>query len=398
MNPSRQVFYLSRVYGSRHGGSLYAEALVHALTQQGWTVDLLGEKFESFAVFPTPYVRTVFRWFFRPGLGLLPLRALDVIRLLRMVRARRPALVIVQGDLPRLTYLLLQRLVPMIFIRQDGILTCPANDRYLPLSRTVCRKPLGWSCLSMDRQEGCLCGMSKIKKMGRIAYRLRDHFLLRRLRHFVANSEYILRMHSMHGRVLYPPLLGEGRVMSATPRDRFRLVFCGRLDAVKNADEAIRILSQLPLQYRLDVLGDGADRARLEALCATLGINDRVVFHGWVNQRTRDQVFASCGALLMPSLWAEAFGMVGIEAFNQGTPVIAYEVGGVAEWCREPAGWLVPCGDIAAAAAMVISVTEDESFWKTCSGHAGQASGQKFSMALFCESAIQLVDQITCAK
>jgi glycosyltransferase involved in cell wall biosynthesis len=54
---------------------------------------------------------------------------------------------------------------------------------------------------------------------------------------------------------------------------------------------------------------------------------------------------ASAGAVVMPSRWDEAFGMVGIEAFAQGTPVLAYNVGGIAEWCTPDAGYLVPCGN-----------------------------------------------------
>ncbi len=65
----------------------------------------------------------------------------------------------------------------------------------------------------------------------------------------------------------------------------------------------------------------------------------------------------------MPSLWDEGFGMAGIEALAQGTPVVAYEVGGIPEWCRGQAGLLVRCGNIREAAAAVLKLTEDAGRW-----------------------------------
>jgi glycosyltransferase involved in cell wall biosynthesis len=135
------------------------------------------------------------------------------------------------------------------------------------------------------------------------------------------------------------------------------------LEAVKGPEEAVRILSLLPGDFHLDVLGEGAEHDRLSGLVGALKLVNRVTFHGWVDSVSRDKWLASAGVLLMPSLWDEGFGMAGVEAFAQGTPVIAYDVGGVAEWCGRGAGRLVPCGDIRAAALAVRELTNDSERW-----------------------------------
>jgi glycosyltransferase involved in cell wall biosynthesis len=298
---------------------------------------------------------------------------------------------IVQGDLPRITYVLLQYFVPLIFIRQDAILTCPANNRFLCHSRTICRKPVGFSCLAMHRREQCFGSMGLLHRVGRIVYRLRDRILLKKLKNFVGNSEYILHVHQRLGAVLYPPRLSVSATANSR-RDLTRLVFCGRLEAVKGAEDAIRILSLLPEAYRLDILGDGNGLESLQKVAQKLGVNDRVAFHGWVDRGRRDHIFASSAVLLMPSLWDEAFGMVGVEAFAQGTPVVAYDVGGVSEWCKPAAGILVKCGDQNGFADAVTTITGSFKDWRRFSLGAEAIAKSSFTLSEFHRKAQELIE------
>jgi glycosyltransferase involved in cell wall biosynthesis len=359
-----QVFHIARVWGSRHGGSIYARAMVEALIEKGWRVTLIAEQFldpDDSRMNRLEQVRLAA--FFRRGLRVLPRRLVEISRLWKRITNTPGALVIAQGDLPRITYVLLQFRVPLIFARQDGILTCPGNNRFLHRSRTVCGRPAGSQCLVIHRKEGCLGSFSLPKQLGRLAFRLRDRLLLRCIRGFVTVSRYGARVHGKAARVLYPPCSSGTAAPLGSERDLHRLIFCSRLEKVKGAQDAIRILGLLPESYRLEVLGDGPERGRLSGLAAELHLERRVRFHGWVDRGTRDLALASAGALLMPSLWDEAFGMAGIEALTQGTPVVAYDVGGISEWCRDGAGVLVPCGNVARAAAAVVEMTEDRRRW-----------------------------------
>lgn len=376
----RSAVLLCSIYKSNHGGSLYFQQLARVLNGEGWKLGLMSED---------EVADKSLHWqmrlpdFFRSGLRALPARAINLIQIIERLVHERPQLLIVQGDLPRVSYLFLQLWVPLMFIRQDSILTCPANDRFLPLSRTVCRKPAGFSCLGVDQKEGCLNGMSEFKKRGRIVYRLRDLWLLRLLKNFIGNSQHILRIHHrVDGGVIYPPS-PEARADQDAQRNLHTVIFCGRLERVKGAEEAIFILSLLAENYRLQILGEGGMRADLESLCEKLGVKGRVEFCGWVDPSERDKRLEKAAVLVVPSLWDEAFGMTGVEAFAVGTPVVAYRVGGIGEWCHASGGRLVECGDRKGAAEAILELTSSLAHWQRSSLAARAYASVNYGPAVF---------------
>lgn len=392
---SGHLFHICRVWGSHHGGSLYSQVLIEELLKRGWSVTLVAEQFVEA---PSALKRMSLHDFFRGGFLAAPGRLAELLRLWKLITGTPRALVLVQGDLPRLTYLLLQLWVPLIFIRQDGILTCPGNHRFQPRSRSVCRKGLGASCLRVHRREGCLGSLSFLRQVGRLVFRVRDKLLLRWIRYFVANSFYAARAHHKPGYVLYPPHRSAPTRCADFERDLHRLVFCGRLEQVKGAAEAIRILSLLPAAFYLELLGDGPERERLGKLVADLQLSARVRFRGWVDALTRDRCLASAGLLLMPSLWDEAFGMAGLEALAQGTPVVAYDVGGISEWCRGDAGILVPCGDVLGAAVAVRRLVNDPIRWTACSSAARRVAELEFPATRFARDLDELCARVRQVK
>ena len=66
---------------------------------------------------------------------------------------------------------------------------------------------------------------------------------------------------------------------------------------------------------------------------------------GWLDRRRLSAAYRRAAVLVMPSRWQEPFGIVGLEALTLGTPVAAWDSGGVREW--HPGGeLLVPWGDV----------------------------------------------------
>src|SRR5262249_807224 len=108
----------------------------------------------------------------------------------------------------------------------------------------------------------------------------------------------------------------------------------------------------------------------------------------------RDLLLSSAGALLMPSLYAEAFGMAGIEALAQGTPGVAYDVGGISEWCHAGAGGLVPFGDIWQAARAVRGLTEDAVSWAKHSRAASRVAELEFPSVRFARELDEILTRI----
>ncbi len=104
-----------------------------------------------------------------------------------------------------------------------------------------------------------------------------------------------------------------------------------------------------PKNAHLAIIGDGPLRGSLEAQAAALPCRERVHFLGW--RPDAAQCLAALDILLMPSRW-EGFGLVLLEAFVAGLPILASNVGGIAEVVVDgESGLLCPPGDIDAFAA-----------------------------------------------
>ncbi|MDB4933193.1 MAG: hypothetical protein JWP87_165 [Labilithrix sp.] len=122
---------------------------------------------------------------------------------------------------------------------------------------------------------------------------------------------------------------------SGTPPLRF--VSLGRLDRRKGLDVALDALALVPNAV-LDVVGDGDERASLEAHAARVGVAGRVRFLGF-----RDDVRASIAAadVALSSARAEGLGIALLEAMAMQRPVVALPTGGVPEIVIDGStGWL----------------------------------------------------------
>ncbi|WP_416900146.1 MAG: glycosyltransferase [Minwuia sp.] len=128
----------------------------------------------------------------------------------------------------------------------------------------------------------------------------------------------------------------------------------GRLAAVKNQSAALKALTRLPAgSIHLAFAGDGEERAALEAEAEALGIRHRVHFLGHLDGIER--FYRAVDVICLPSRF-EGYPLSLIEAQACGTPVVATNVGGVAEAVCPVSGRLVADGDIVALAAALDQV------------------------------------------
>jgi glycosyltransferase involved in cell wall biosynthesis len=97
----------------------------------------------------------------------------------------------------------------------------------------------------------------------------------------------------------------------------------GRLELIKGLDDVIPLFERYP-DADLVIAGDG-DHA--EALRELAGGSDRVVFLGRVPFEELSRYYRHALALIVPSVCFETFGIILIESFSKGTPVIARRLG-----------------------------------------------------------------------
>ncbi|WP_119698665.1 glycosyltransferase [Microbacterium halotolerans] len=137
------------------------------------------------------------------------------------------------------------------------------------------------------------------------------------------------------------------------------VVMMNRLAPGKRIDHTIRafVAADVP-GTRLDIYGDGPERARLQALIDEAGAGDRVALRG---ATTAPGAVLEAAELFVTSTEFEGQGLAIVEALAHGCPVVTYDIRyGPADALAAGGGALVPSGDERALAGAIRSVMGDE--------------------------------------
>jgi glycosyltransferase involved in cell wall biosynthesis len=136
------------------------------------------------------------------------------------------------------------------------------------------------------------------------------------------------------------------------PGDHF--LFLGRLSPEKGVDTLLETWRDV--SGRLLIVGDGPDAARLRA-SAPPGIE----FIGQVEAARVPELIREARAVLLPSIWYEAQPRVILESFACGVPVIASDIGGLADDVTDHvSGRTLPPQDVSAWSGAIRSLADDE--------------------------------------
>ena len=213
----------------------------------------------------------------------------------------------------------------------------------------ACDRRFGPACLALyfPRRCGGRNPLAMVRMYGVQSTRLAT---LRRCAAVVTLSHHMRGEMLQHGldpnRVhVVPPFTGVTNATGRSPRTPdgvVHLLFLGRLEPLKGVP---RLIDALPLVsealsrvVQLTVAGDGADRFALEQQARLTEQRDsrvQVVFAGWLDANRRREVLAATDAMVVPSLWPEPFGLVGLEAAAAGVPAVAFATGGIPDWLKD---------------------------------------------------------------
>lgn len=149
---------------------------------------------------------------------------------------------------------------------------------------------------------------------------------------------------------------------AAFAADRRHVLFVGRLEPRKGLDHLVRAMARVQERAsdaRLIVVGEGPDRAPLEALARAAGAD--VAFAGRVADEDLPAYFQQADLVCASATGGESFGIVLLEAMAAATPIVATRIDGYASLVGNPAcARLVPPGDAEALAAALSQLMGDE--------------------------------------
>jgi len=152
------------------------------------------------------------------------------------------------------------------------------------------------------------------------------------------------------------------------------------------------VLREIP-QARLVIVGDGEERARLEAQAASLGIADRVRFTGFRSDVPR--LLASFDLFAMSSR-LEGFCNSVLEAFAVGVPVVATRAGGLPEMVLDgETGLLAPVADPPALAASLARLARDPDLGARLAAGARRLVESEYTVPRMVEKTARAYAEIT---
>lgn len=121
-------------------------------------------------------------------------------------------------------------------------------------------------------------------------------------------------------------------------RDPFKLLFVGRLRYYKGLDTLLHALTHIP-QTQLTIVGIGPMQAEWQALTDELGLADRVLFAGEIDDDHLPDYYREADLFVLPSnARSEAYGIVLLEAMASGLPCITTELGTGTSWIVQHGG------------------------------------------------------------
>jgi glycosyltransferase involved in cell wall biosynthesis len=292
----------------------------------------------------------------------------------------------------------MQRIAPSVFFAHAYYGSCISGTKTFSFPvMQPCDRRFGWQCLLHYYPRRC--GGLNPKTMWH-DYRQQEKrlALLHDYDAIIVASEHMAREYEKYGlreRVnVVPYPISEKENVGQTEnghsfKRKWRILFLGRMESLKGGavllDALPRVTRLLRVPLHVTFAGAGRFRAEWEQRAAQLAsINSQVEFNftGWLDETQRGAVLQECDLLVLPSLWPEPFGLVGLEAGMFGVPVAAFDVGGISEWLKDGINGVLAPGHPPRAAELAAAIArclgDQDLYGNLLQGARRQA--QQFSM------------------
>lgn len=231
---------------------------------------------------------------------------------------------------------------PTILTTHDYRTICPASMMYYRWTKDVCHRHSGLGCFTTTLRKHCLTPRPKYAS------------------YFYHRTQWVLKNASRFAHVITPSESVKHRFVKAgftedtvtvlpyfcsiKPLERPRplpgnptISFIGRIADNKGYQYFVEALGQLPESVQGVMVGNftAENKERTEQLARKHGCLDRLTLYPWASKQEVIDILDSSSILVFPSLYAETLGIIGLEAFSRGVPVVASDIGGVQQWLTD---------------------------------------------------------------
>ena len=167
-------------------------------------------------------------------------------------------------------------------------------------------------------------------------------------------------------------------------------LFVGRLSPEKGIKTLLSAWNSGRVPFPLKIIGDGPMADEVRSCAAS---NPRVEYLGLQPQDAVYPAMAKAKFLVFPSEWFETFGRTVVEAFSQGTPVLATDLGGVRELVEGGVtGFRFPPGNASALVAGALRFSACQNY-EQMRGHCRKLFLSRFTAEINYKLLIDIYNQ-----
>lgn len=287
----------------------------------------------------------------------------------KIIETERPSLIYLHDVYDPELMLLASRMAPSVGYVHIFYPVCPGLAKLYRRGDEICTRPYGMGCVPMIYLRRCASARHP-RSVARIMGQTRQHLhAYKQLSRVIVASRYMRDLMIQNGipadRVDVLPYfiptpdrakLAERLVNGQRPR----IMFAGRLEYEKGIPYLLQAIKKIKTPHCLQIAGDGSLRPQYMQLAEDLGVADRVEFTQWLAPEELQAAYRDSAVTVMPTIMAEPFGKVGVEAMANGRPVVAFNVGGIPDWLIDGHnGFLVPPRDVDQLAARLEQLLTD---------------------------------------
>lgn len=398
-----KILHINEHYWILGGAERYLAEICAALVGRSWEVVVVTSSATATAGDPGP-VRV---HLLEPSFGLRSTRR-AAAPLQRILDDERPDVV----HLHNIQYFLgppllrvLQARAPVIQTVHDARAFCPRwTSKVIPGAPALCMYPMGSHCF----RHGCYpfhrTTASVFKNLQKFFMVGWEMVQMRKLDRILVSSGYMREQLLLNGfpsdRIVTLPMFPSLSIAPAERHKRNRRIgFAGRIDESKGIRQFLASLAKLPAgDWTAQVAGDGPFLEEARAIAARQGLQDRVEFLGRLQDRALMEMLAAAYVVVMPTLVPESFGLIGLESLACGTPVVAFDSGGISEWLKDgTTGFLVPWGDVDALARRLAQLLADENLAETL-GQQGRRWARHFDKARHVDKLCDIYNEVAACR
>lgn len=248
-----------------------------------------------------------------------------------------------------------------------------------------------------------MCGLTRYQVCARMptaccARMLLNKFIINNIPVLVTGaSDYVIEKHRKYGffRNTIAKTIPYGIEFKTRKRKEKQawkksFLYVGNMSEAKGVRDLLVAASSMKREYDFELLlaGTGPHKEIFEK---EFSEDRRIKFLGWKNREEIDELYSSTDVLVVPSRWEEVFGIVVIEALSARAFVIAADVGGLGEICRDiNVCFTFQPGDIRELQSLLESACTNG-----LPGSLSENELQKYSINSVAEKHIDLYKQIT---